>query len=405
MSIKVMIIDGQADFRTLLMHHVTTCWPDAVISDYDPTAAGHLPEAFSGAGNDIVLLGDNQGNRSGIKTLKAYARKPEFPPIAYFCSNSEMKREAVAAGARAVFLRTRVKHDELVVRIGHILRARRRAASTQSLFVGDSRTGIHPLVKGYQFLRKLAASEHSAVYLAAKESTGDKMVLKVLRQVPDLSDGIGAFDRFLQEYEMIADLVHPNIVKIHDLGVSDEHAHIAMEFLSGGDLKQRIQAGISETDAISYARQIASALAEVHRVGILHRDLKPGNVMLRDDGSIALIDFGLAKRMRLEQEMTDSGEIFGTPYYMSPEQGHADDVDARSDIYSLGVLFYEMLSGEKPFRAANAMGIIYKHSHAPIPVLPSRLERHQYLLDRLLAKSPDDRVQSADEVVEWLQRI
>ena len=404
MNIKVMIIDGQADFRTLLMHHVTTCWPDAVVSDYDPTIAGHLPEEFSGAGNDIVLLGDNQGNRSGIKTLKAYARKAEFPPIAYFCSSNAMKQEAVAAGAQAVFLRNKVKHDELVVRIGHILRARRRLASTNSLFVGDVKTGIHPLVKGYRFVKKLAASEHSAVYLAVKESSGARMILKVLRQVPDFSDGIGAFDRFLQEYEMIADLVHPNIVKIHDLGVSDDHAHIAMEYLSGGDLKQRIQAVIPEADAVEYARQIASALAEVHSVGILHRDLKPGNVMLRDDGSIALIDFGLAKRMRLHQEMTDSGEIFGTPYYMSPEQGHADDVDARSDIYSLGVIFYEMLTGEKPFKASNAMGIIYKHSHAPIPMLPPHLEKHQMLLDRMLAKMPDDRLQSADEVVAWLQR-
>jgi hypothetical protein len=405
MNIKVMIIDGQADFRTLLMHHVTTCWPDASISDYDPTAAGHLPEEFSGAGNDIVLLGDNQGNRSGIRTLRQYARKPEFPPIAYFCSNSEMKREAVAAGAQAVFLRTRIKHDELVVRIGHILRARRRLSSTQSLFIGDAKTGVHPLVKGYRFLKKLAASEHSAVYLAEKESSGQKMVLKVLRQVPDFSDGIGAFDRFLQEYEMIADLVHPNIVKIHDLGVSDDHAHIAMEYLPGTDLKQRIQDGIMEADAVSYARQIASALAEVHSVGILHRDLKPGNVMLREDGSIALIDFGLAKRMRLHLEMTDSGEIFGTPYYMSPEQGHAEDVDARSDIYSLGVIFYEMLTGEKPFKASNAMGIIYKHSHAPIPALSPRLEKYQMLLDRLLAKLPDDRLQSAEEVVEWLRRV
>ncbi|MEX2122439.1 MAG: serine/threonine-protein kinase [Woeseia sp.] len=405
MNIKVMIIDGQADFRALLMHHVTTCWPDALISDYDPTSAGHLPEEFSGAGNDIVLLGDNQGNRSGIKTLRQYARKPEFPPIAYFCSNNEMKREAVAAGAQAVFMRNRIKHDELVVRIGHILRARRRLASTGSLFIGDAKTGIHPLVKGYRFLHKLAASEHSAVYLAEKESSGVKMVLKVLRQVPDFSDGIGAFDRFLQEYEMIADLVHPNIVKIHDLGVSDDHAHIAMEYLSGGDLKQRIRAGISETDAIQYARQIASALATVHSVGILHRDLKPGNVMLRDDGSIALIDFGLAKRMRLDQEMTGSGEIFGTPYYMSPEQGHAEDVDARSDVYSLGVIFYEMLTGDKPYKASNAMGIIYKHSHAAIPQLPRHLEKHQLLLDLLLAKAPADRMQGADDVVKWLQRI
>jgi eukaryotic-like serine/threonine-protein kinase len=405
MSIRVMIIDGHAQFRTLLMHHVTTDWPDAIISAYDPTEAGHLPDEFGGAGNDIVLLGDNLGNRSGMQTLRRYLQRPGFPPIAYFCSNEDMRREALKAGAQAAFLRKRVRHNELIVRIGQMLRTRRRASSTASLFVGDMATGIHPLVKGYRFLDKLSASEHSAVYLALKEPEGRKVVLKVLRQVPDLSDGIGAFDRFLQEYEMIADLVHPNIVKIHDLGVSDDHAHIAMEYLAGGDLRQRIREGTGLRDALDYARQIASALAKIHSVGILHRDLKPANIMLRDDGSIALIDFGLAKRLRLEQEITGSGEIFGTPYYMSPEQGHADDVDPRSDVYSLGIILYEMLTGEKPYKAANAMGIIYKHGHAPLPVLPERLSRYQELLERLLAKRPEDRLQSAYEVVEWLDRL
>ena len=285
---------------------------------------------------------------------------------------------------------------------GRILAGRGRISSTDSLFVGDLATGIQPLVKGYRFIEKLAVSEHSAVYLAEKESEGINVILKVLRQVPDLSDGIGAFDRFLQEYELIAELEHPNIVRIYDLGVSDDHAHIAMEYLAGGDLKQKIRQGINEQDAVDYIRQIASALAMVHKVGVLHRDLKPGNIMLRDDGSIALIDFGLAKRMRLKLELTDHGEIFGTPYYMSPEQGHANEVDARSDIYSLGVIFYEFLTGEKPHLADNAMGIIYKHSNAPIPLLPRRLARYQAVINLMLAKKPEDRLQTADEVTEWL---
>lgn len=402
MNPRIMIIDRQREFRALLMHHVTTHWPDAAITFYDPGETGHLPEQFSGAGNDLVLLGDNQGDRSGLQTLRTFLRNPAFPPVAYFCSSGDSRRAAVSAGAAAVFSRNGFNHQELVVRLGDMLRARRRGSSTASLFVGDLRTGISPLVKGYRFVGKLSASAHSAVYLAERERGGDRVILKVLMQVPDRSEGIGAFDRFLQEYEMIADLHHPNIVRIYDLGVSDEHAHIAMEYLAGGDLKEKIQAGIAEDEAVSYTRQIASALAKVHAVGILHRDLKPANVMLRADGSIALIDFGLAKRMRLQQEITGSGEIFGTPYYMSPEQGHADDVDARSDIYSLGVIFYEMLTGKKPFRAANAMGIIYKHSHAPVPRLPERLARHQALVDRLLAKRPEDRLQTADEVAAWL---
>ncbi|MGI9262564.1 MAG: serine/threonine protein kinase [Woeseiaceae bacterium] len=400
MSIKVMIIDGHAEFRNLLMHHVTTHWPDAIISAYDPMTAGHLPDEFTGAGNDVVLLGDVQGDRDPMLTLRQFAKTPTFPPVVYFGNGTKI--QALDAGASAFFERDGIRHNAFIVRVGDILRSRQNTASTDSLFVGDMATGIHPLIRGYRLIKRLAVSEHSVVYVATRESDDVDMVLKVLRQVPDVSDGLGAFDRFLQEYEMIADLHHPNIVEIYDLGVSDDHAHIAMEYVPGGDLKRRIAKGVVPADAVEYARQIAGALAELHKLGILHRDLKPGNIMVRDDNSLALIDFGLAKRMRLEQEITGNGEIFGTPYYMSPEQGHAEDVDERSDVYALGVIFYEMLTGEKPFVGSDAMSIIIRHTKSPVPVLPHHLATHQALINMLLAKRPADRLQTAEEVLEWL---
>ena len=404
MNIKVMIIDRQAAFRSLLAHHVTTHWPDAIVSDYDPSEGGDLPDEFSGAGNDVILLGDELGKKKGLQTLRQFRKTPGFPPVVYFSKSdeSEEKVEARKLGVDGFFARSKFNHDALIIALGRILVSQQQVSSTDSLFVGDLATGLHPLVKGYRFIEKLAVSEHSAVYLAEDESAGMNVVLKVLREAPYPSNGIGAFDRFLQEYELIAELEHPNIVRIYDLGVSDDHAHIAMEYLSGGDLRQTIRNGIDEQDAVGYIAQIASALAKLHRVGVLHRDLKPGNIMLRDDGSIALIDFGLAKRMRLKLELTDHGEIFGTPYYMSPEQGHGDEVDARSDIYSLGVIFYEMLTGKKPYLADNAMGIIYKHSNAPIPVLPSQHAQYQAAMNLMLAKNPGDRLQTADEISERL---
>jgi serine/threonine protein kinase len=397
-----MIIDGQAEFRRLLQHHISTHWPDATISDFDPLESGHLPDEFSGAGNDVILLGNRLGDRQGADVVKRFRRNPNFPPIVFF-GTTEEAAQARARGAEGCFPRQRFSHDALIVRLSDILVARRRVSSTGSLFVGDKAAGIEPLIKGYRFLKKLGASSHSSVYLAEREKTGAKMVLKVLRQIPDVNDAsIAAFDRFLQEYEMIADLDHPNIVKIYDLGVADDHAHIAMEYLDAGDLRQRINEKIYANVAVKYLREIASALARIHAVGILHRDLKPGNIMLRRDNSIALIDFGLAKRLRLQMEITGSGEIFGTPYYMSPEQGHGNPVDERSDIYSLGVIFYEMLTGEKPYLADNAMGIIYLHAQAPIPMLPARLAQYQSLLNMMLAKNPEDRLQSAADVEEWL---
>lgn len=397
-----MIIDGEADFRRLLTYHVVTHWPDAIVTAYDPTDAGHLPDEFSGAGNDLILLGNQHGeDRSGVEALQRFVGKGAMPPVVYFGGRSEEDAVRRLAPA-AFFIRDRFTHAALTVHLGDLLRARRHNVTTDLLFVGDLRTGIHPLIKGYRFERKLGATEHSGVYLAERESDQLMVVLKVLRQRTDHEAGIGAFDRFLQEYETIAEMQHPNIVRIYDLGVADDHAHIAMEYLDGGDLRNRIDAGIRKEEAAGYLRQIASALSAIHAKGVMHRDLKPGNIMLRRDGSIALIDFGLAKRLRLESEMTGKGEIFGTPYYMSPEQGHGNGVDQRSDLYSLGVLFYEMLTGKKLYTADTAMGIIFKHAMAPIPVLPPALAEYQMLVNLLLAKAPEDRLQSAAEVEEWL---
>ena len=191
-----MIIDGHADFRGLLMHHVTTHWPDAIISAYDPVAAGRLPDEFSGAGNDIILLGNDQGDVDSVETLARFTQTDGFPAVVYFGDEPADSIAARKCGADGFFSRDNIAHDALIVGISDILQASQTIASTDSLFVGDLRTGIHPLIKGYRFLEKLAVSEHSAVYLAEKESAGIKIVLKVLRQDPDLADGIGAFLRF-----------------------------------------------------------------------------------------------------------------------------------------------------------------------------------------------------------------
>jgi serine/threonine-protein kinase PpkA len=173
-----------------------------------------------------------------------------------------------------------------------------------------------------------------------------------------------------------------------------------MEHFPAGDLRQRmLKEALAPHTALMFLRQIASALEAIHSVGVLHRDLKPANVMLRPDDSVSLIDFGLAKANEDDISLTGTREIFGTPYYMSPEQGHAEIIDARSDLYSLGVVFYEMLIGRKPYNGATAMEVIYKHKRAELPEIAPQFAAYEGVLRRLLAKAPGDRYQSAGELL------
>jgi serine/threonine protein kinase len=178
-----------------------------------------------------------------------------------------------------------------------------------------------------------------------------------------------------------------------------------MEYFPLGDLRRRMKAGLAPAESLRYATQLANVLSAIHEAGILHRDLKPGNVMLRTENQLALIDFGMAKQAALQMELTDKGLIFGTPHYMSPEQGHGQQLDARSDLYSLGVVLYEMLTGEKPYRADNPMTVLYMHRNTPIPRLPPELAALQPLLDQLLAKEVDDRFAGAMEAAQSIEAV
>ncbi len=252
------------------------------------------------------------------------------------------------------------------------------------------------VIPGYTLRLKIGESEKAVVYLAASTHRGYNVALKVCKTLRDEAAGRQFLER---EYTAVMAVRSPLVVEIYDYGVHAGFEYLAMEYLPRGDLKARIQRGVSEREALHFVTQIAAALQVVHEAGLVHRDLKPPNVMLRENGAVALIDFGLARSLDGNTASTQTGVLLGSPYYMSPEQALGEPLDARSDFYSLGVICYEMLTGSKPYTGNTAMEVLQQHVSAPLPLLPTDLARYQPLLTRLLAKSRGGRPDSAHEII------
>ena len=408
--LKVLIVSDRPDYRQLLAHHVTVEWPDALPAEYEPARRGRLQPGFTGAAYDAVLLDHEVQGGRGLEWLEDLRERPDFPPIIYFAGtleDPEVER-ARASGASDVLARGEFEHAELVALLRGVLVGRRNVLARTSRAAREppapDRFGS-VRIRGHRCLRRLAVGGSSSVFLAEHDCSGQQRVLKIFRQVPDVVEGSCTFDRFLREYELVAHLDHPNIARIYDIGVADDHLFLAMEYFHGGDLRSRMREPLPWREALAYLRQLAEALGALHHIGVLHRDVKPGNVLLREDGTLAFIDFGLARQLGLDSDITGEGAIFGTPHYMSPEQGHGQRLDERSDLYSLGVMLYEMLTGEKPYLAETPMAVIYHHANAPIPRLPVSLAHLQGLLESLLAKRPADRPASAAVIVKRIDEL
>jgi eukaryotic-like serine/threonine-protein kinase len=405
---RILIVTDQTSLGRALEQHVSIIWPQAECRIHAPLQSGRFHPAFTAVGYDAALLDDRVEKGLGSQWLENLLQRPHFPPILYIAAGNDpaLAAQSVASGAVECLVRERIDHRKLAnaLREG-VLQRRQQLALLRTGTRAEEQSRFGPItILGHRFVRELATGGTSMVYLAESERAGEMVVLKVLRDSDEGDEHI-QFARFLQEYELISKIRHSNVVRILDLGIADDHAYIAMEYFPRGDLRGHITRGISAEDALQYLGQMASALEVVHAVGVLHRDLKPGNVMVRTDGSLALIDFGLAKHAAIAADITSAGEIFGTPYYMSPEQGHGRELDERSDLYSLGVIFYEMLTRKKPFVAATPMAVIYLHGNAPRPVLEGDLHRYQSVLERLLAVDPAKRFASAHELRACIQKI
>ncbi|GAB2889751.1 SUMF1/EgtB/PvdO family nonheme iron enzyme [Microbulbifer echini] len=259
-------------------------------------------------------------------------------------------------------------------------------------------------IPGYRIVRKINQGGMSTVYLAIQRSVGRQVALKVMSPVLN-ADPIFS-ERFQREANIVGQLSHPNIVGIHDIGRYRSLNYIAMDYMSGGSVAERLARGPMEPlEALNVVRQIAMALDHSHSKGYVHRDLKPENILFREDGSAVLSDFGVARAVAHTTRMTNSGMVVGTPHYMSPEQARGNTIDGRADLYSLGVVFYEMLSGAVPYLAEEAVAIAIKHLTDPIPKLPARYALYQSIIDRALAKDPVKRFQRGLEVADATDQL
>ncbi|MAZ89344.1 MAG: hypothetical protein CL693_17070 [Cellvibrionaceae bacterium] len=258
-------------------------------------------------------------------------------------------------------------------------------------------------IPGYSIVRTLGKGGMAEVYLAIQQSFEREVALKVL--APHLTGDDTFSERFLREAKIVSRLVHPNIVTVYDVGIQGDSHFLSMEYIPGEDLKQS-RSDLSLVDRINVVKDIARALNFAGKKGYVHRDVKPENIMLHaEDGRAVLMDFGIARPSELNTGMTQTGTAIGTPHYMSPEQARGQDVDPRSDLYSLGVVLFLLLAGHVPYDADSAVAVGIKHVAEPIPLLPSELQIFQSIINKALSKEPAHRFQNGAEFVAALDTI
>ena len=413
---KILIIDDSADFRALMRVYLNREIPRVEITEYDPVARGRPGDDFDWSAYDVLLLDYKLGEtEDGLDWLKTYRRRPGFPPTVILTAEGDeyVAVRAVKLGA-AEYIN---KKDVSPKRLKEIVEEAANYSEEEEQAQKEQFTAANKIVErirvekehgakkelgfGYRFVRLIGQGAMSQVYLAERSGDGLSVVLKLL----DLStvQDETQIHRFIQEAELVAGLDSPFVVKIYEHGLTQRYGFIAMEFFPRGDLKQRMELRLTPDVALNYMTHVAYGLDAIHGIGVVHRDLKPANIMFRGDDSLALADFGISKKIHGGSDLTTIGQVLGTPHYMSPEQGEGKPADHRADIYSVGVMLYELLTGEKPFTAHTPTGVIYQHVHGDLPTLPPALAQYQYILDKTLAKDPADRYQNARELIPVLE--
>ena len=400
----LLVVGGDTKRLQWLTHHVTSHWPSAQVTTAPAAEPDSLARFVQERAPDAVFLQIDFSNEAlastGLSHLTQVLRaQPNVYAIILAEHGSELTAvRALKCGAKDYLPLARITRESLLKAVTEAFAKQRAATQAAEALLAPASDAPSIRVPGYSIVKEIATSNFSSVFLARSDRLRRNVVLKVMSRGTsprELDDA----DRFQREYEIISSIAHRAIAEIYDFGALPQHQYLVMEHIPCGDLRDRLRNPLSIDESLYYLRAIAEALRVIHVFGILHRDLKPANVMLREDNSPVLIDFGLARRSIEDGSTTGAGQVLGSPYYISPEQSQGQRVDARTDLYSLGVMFYEMLTGQRPYSGRSAMAIMAQHAASPVPRLPENVALQQALVDRLMAKNLSERYASADELL------
>jgi len=384
---RVMAAEDSVAVADLLRRHAGQLgWPMAASGD----TAGHAGSAFAVAETREL---NASGNGAAIRAMRV-------EPV--HRSAAGPGRTPLPGGAIGIVLGENARSGATASKAA-LDRSLRALADGDGAGGRDSGVRAPPTIRGYRIERRIGEGGMSIVYLADDEKRGGKVVLKVLKG--RRGDDQSLWRRFFQECEIMSSIEHEHVIRIFDHGFGDELAYISMEYLGGGSLNDLLARGITPREAMSLLSQAAGALDAIHRRAIVHRDVKPANFLLREEGVLVLTDFGAAKRIDQRTSHTVLGRVMGTAWYMAPEQVHGGEITPAADIYGLGVILFEMLCGRRPFAGETLTEVISQQLVAPVPRLPERLAEYQRLVDGMLAKRPQDRYRDAAAVLEEIDRI
>ncbi len=409
-ALRLLVVADDGQTGRWLQHRIEALDAGHQAELDDPAAFERRLATTGTAGIDVLVAPldfSADSREASLAWIERTLGIPDMAPLVVVAGNGD-ELTAVAAMRRGVIdylPRAALDADLLSAAIATARSVQRRREHSERVRVAPQVALPAPLkvprnlIPRYSLLDTLGESVRATVYLAHSAALNRNVALKVSQVAEDDAP------QFAREFETVGMLRHPGVVDIFDYGMHDGREFIAMEYFPCGDLKARLQNPVSEQEALDYLARIAGALAAVHAEGILHRDLKPPNIMLREDGEVVLIDFGLARNLGHGTRSTRAGVLRGSPYYMSPEQAQGLELDARSDLYSLGVIFFELLTGAKPYLGDSAIEVLQQHVNGSLPMLTGSLARHQALLEGMLAKDRDDRFPGAGELLASLRQL